>query len=140
MSTRSVVIVKQGNKDCSIYHHWDGYPEGVGYDLLERSKDWGSAYINDWDATNVINNLLKDKDECYEFKFYIHPDIEYLYVIDCDNKKVKCFKVIININDDYTLSDNNWKEYKDIYEGKFGQEIDIYKKFPEIFEDKEKGE
>ena len=121
MSTRSVVIVKDIKNESLIYHHWDGYPEGVGYDLLEKSKNFPEY----WWVDSITNKLLKDKeDDGYEWTNGIHSDIEYLYVIDCEEKKIKCFKVIWNFD-----TDERWQKYEDIYKGKWGKEIDIYKMY-----------
>ena len=67
MSTRSVVIVKQeGQQDVYLYHHFDGYPDGVGYSLLCESKTWNKW--NQWYNTSIVNELIKDKDDDgYEF-------------------------------------------------------------------------
>lgn len=36
MSTRATIkIVKKGKDDLWMYHHSDGYPDGVGCELLE---------------------------------------------------------------------------------------------------------
>lgn len=39
MSTRSAIIMKQGDIYVGIYCHYDGYPEGVGKVLLEHYSD-----------------------------------------------------------------------------------------------------
>ena len=41
MSTRSIVIVKNYDQEIWLYHHYDGYPEGVGFDLYRRSRKFG---------------------------------------------------------------------------------------------------
>lgn len=35
MSTRSVIARKQGSGFSGVYHHWDGYPSGLGQTLFE---------------------------------------------------------------------------------------------------------
>ena len=95
MSTRCCVkVVKKFNddnvKEVMIYHHHDGYPEGVGADLVNRSKEKWDKYANGWDIDLIVNDLVKDTDEEYEITCYNHVDIEYLYTIDCDNKDIKC--------------------------------------------------
>ena len=33
----------EGKEALIVYHHWDGYPEGVGETLLEKYNDYDSA-------------------------------------------------------------------------------------------------
>lgn len=35
MSTSTEIVVKYFDKKVCIYHHWDGYFEGVGADLVK---------------------------------------------------------------------------------------------------------
>lgn len=102
MSTRSVVIIKNKDKEVWLYHHYDGYPEGVGMDLMYRSNS--NKFTNNWVETDIANLLIKDKDECYEITNSYHKDIEYLYIVDCEDKQIKCFKV----------GDKSWKTYRDL--------------------------
>lgn len=42
MSTRSVIARKSGHGFTGVYHHWDGYPSGLGATLWEvRNKFYG---------------------------------------------------------------------------------------------------
>lgn len=98
MSTRCCVQVKQtfgeeqdADKEVRsvmIYHHWDGYPSGVGYDLWQRLR----KYKGNWDIDEVVNGLLKDPNDSYEYTAFNHTDIDYLYVIDCSAKTLKCYE------------------------------------------------
>jgi len=36
MATRSRIAIRIGDKVHSVYCHWDGYPEGVGNELITR--------------------------------------------------------------------------------------------------------
>ena len=36
MATRSRIAIQIGDKVHSVYCHWDGYPEGVGNELITR--------------------------------------------------------------------------------------------------------
>lgn len=93
MSTRCIVRVKGkiGNikKQVDLYHHHDGYIEGVGFNLINRFYDFGSQSFNFRDITRVVNTLIKDNSDEYEFTLYKHTDIEYLYTIDTDNNTLK---------------------------------------------------
>ena len=96
MSTRCCVkVVKHfTNKTAEgmLYHHHDGYPEGVGVDLVNRSKKWKGPFQDrpEWDIDEVVNSLIKDQTDEYEYTAYNHVDIEYLYTIDCDTMTIKC--------------------------------------------------
>ena len=96
MSTRCNVIINSAESKTRVilYHHCDGYPEGVGADL---KKVYNS--LTDYakqDCEMIANRLVKDqydlKDDGYEFTTDIHGDIEYLYVIDCSKKTLRCYK------------------------------------------------
>lgn len=90
MSTRCNIVVKEGNKKVYLYHHCDGYPSGVGIDLLDKNL------FNKWyyDISYIVNKLIKaTDDDGYEYTSGIHGDIEYLYVINVKKKEIKCYKV-----------------------------------------------
>lgn len=93
MSTRCNIIVKSKSEEVILYHHHDGYPEGVGVALLNKVtpllKD--NRYYND--VEDIVNALIKDKDDDeYEYTSALHGDIEYIYEIDVDQKTIKCFE------------------------------------------------
>ena len=98
MSTRCCVKVVKHFTDKTaevmLYHHHDGYPEGVGADLVKRSKKFWDPFLNrgngGWDIDKVVNSLIKDQTDEYEYTAYNHVDIEYLYTIDCDAMTIKC--------------------------------------------------
>lgn len=86
MSTRSMIIITDDKHELTLYHHWDGYPEGVGSDLISR-------YRNRLDKLNVAyiaNELVKAKNDNYEITYGRHTDIEYMYNIDLVNKRITC--------------------------------------------------
>ena len=78
-----------------MYHHWDGYPEGVGADLIRRQKE-----LSTWNGNILVNNLVKDISDEYEITFQAHTDIDYWYEIDCNRKTIRGWKV-----EGYNLSD-----------------------------------
>lgn len=98
MSTRCCVKVIESwgegeakiTRECMLYHHHDGYPEGVGHDLKRRFVPGDTKYP--WDIDTIVNDLIKDPDDEYEFTALDHTDIEYLYTIDCNAKTIKCNK------------------------------------------------
>ena len=98
MSTRATILIKskKQNEQVRIYHHFDGYPEGVGADLKGYLKT-----LQWWDVYDMANDLIKGKcgivdrkpDMGYDLTSCQHGDEEYAYLIDCDNKTLKCYKV-----------------------------------------------
>ena len=98
MSTRSQIKVTYLKQSVLLYHHWDGYPKGVGKDLIQRWKKF-----NTWNGNLLVNELLKNKrkDDGYEVAFQVHTDLDYWYEIDCNRKTIRCWKV-----EGYNLSDH----------------------------------
>ena len=68
MSTRSQIKISYLHREVLLYHHWDGYPKGVGTDLIRRQKE-----LNTWDGNILVNNLVKDINANYKYKF----DLDY---------------------------------------------------------------
>ena len=123
MSTRCCIEVVQtfGNgegdnrKSCMLYHHHDGYPEGVGYDLKRRFKPQ-TTFKSGWDIDCIVNELIKDQDDEYEFTAFKHGDIEYLYVINCNEQTIKCYEC------QWIFEDENGNL---VDESKLGKEVPI---------------
>lgn len=91
MSTRCNVIIRKDGNQVVLYHHWDGYPEGVGYDLVERFRKNFQPGQPEWTMAGVVNMLIKDKeDQGYEWTTRLHGDIEYLYTVDLNRKTITC--------------------------------------------------
>jgi len=104
MSTRSNIIIKAKGCKAILYHHYDGYIEGVGQDLVNKlDKYFNSDNYCYW--SDVVNMLVKDKkDDGYEITRGIHGDIDYLYTIDTDEKTIKFQRV------NYNVKGNEWKQ------------------------------
>lgn len=53
MATRAIINIKQGDLDSdtvtTVYNHWDGYPDGLGGDLI--------SFLSD---VRVVNGLSND--------------------------------------------------------------------------------
>lgn len=106
MSTRATILIKseKENKRVSIYHHCDGYPEGVG----EFLKNILSSLGRDWYVYNIANKLLKNqRDKYYELTCGQHGDEEYAYLIDVDKRELKCYSV--------GWDEFEWKESKVVF-------------------------
>lgn len=87
MSTRChVVVIDTDNKKHYIYHHCDGYPEGVGSEL---TYILGNCSKYDWET--ICEKILEDSS--YEEDDSIHGDEEYIYHILADNDSaiLRCF-------------------------------------------------
>lgn len=96
MSTRTNIVIKWGREKIVLYHHHDGYPEGVGADLkLMVKKNYLDNKYQSMYPFYVANRLVKNKygmnDENYEITTGLHGDIEYVYEIDCKIKTVTCY-------------------------------------------------
>ena len=99
MSTRCNLIIKSGYSDNSrivLYHHHDGYPEGVGVQLkkvLAGYKDW---QIQQYGDTSIPNKLVKNtaglNDNEWEITSGVHGDIDYLYVLNCKARTLRCYR------------------------------------------------
>ena len=100
MSTRCDILIKdygiyEGRSwkvQTKLYHHHDGYPEGVGKFLIEEvlPKLQNSNNIS---CDDISNFLIKHKeDNEFECTAYNHCDIEYRYVIDIPKKEIQCLE------------------------------------------------
>lgn len=88
MSTRATIkIVKKGRKPEWLYHHSDGYPDGVGCDLLE----FLSYYNNEKWIPKELSEYIREKEYGYEITEGQHGDEEYGYLIDCDKHTLRCY-------------------------------------------------
>lgn len=85
MSTRAYVrIVKKGSEPVHFHHHCDGYPSGVGEDLVSLLKE----YSGEWNPEQ-LGKFINSRDD--DFEFIDHGpswDHEYFYVIDCDRREL----------------------------------------------------
>jgi hypothetical protein len=109
MSTRATIKIKRGDSFIRVYHHSDGYPKGVGVDL----KNYLDSLYN-WIPDRIANHLVKEGlpsvynnayiDKGYEVTISQHGDEEFGYLIDCDNKQLKCYRL--------SWDEFDWKEDK----------------------------
>jgi len=69
MSTRSRIAVElEDGKVLSVYCHWDGYPEGVGSDLINMFPNGSDTsdvieYIKEGDRSTVDMSYKEKRDE-----------------------------------------------------------------------------
>ena len=103
MSTRcNIRIVDESGNEVMLYHHHDGYPEGVGkqLDLLMQAGAFGNFPCPEGIANKLIKwnfkfDVLKKnlenkgidpseltcEDDGYDVTCCLHGDIEYMYII-----------------------------------------------------------
>lgn len=81
MSTRANIVIKHNNHKVYLYHHHDGYLEGVGADLLHIIDQRCDEMM---DCESVERIILEHNSDgnTYEKTDCIHSDIEYLYTIE----------------------------------------------------------
>ena len=108
MSTRATILIKERDSKVRLYHHYDGYPEGIGLDIKNFLKDlrvWDIEYIsNKFLKGGVIDHFSGTPDKIYEFTLSQHGDEEFGYLIDCDKKQLKCYQL--------GWDEFDWKEEK----------------------------
>lgn len=105
MSTRCTLRIINNEKDkepICIYHHCDGYPEGVGKSLADFLRESKKNLLY-WEKEVVANQILKgavkcvgheeDRDMKYEITCGQHGDEEYGYVINCGDKSLRCYEL-----------------------------------------------
>ena len=94
MSTRCNVLVQyESGYRVQFYHHLDGYPEGVGYQL-KSFLDTTNAMYGLRSTSDFFYNLLKIEGG-YELedKKVRHADIDYIYYVDMKKDLVTYTKV-----------------------------------------------
>lgn len=89
MSTRCQIEVISGGKHVMLYHHCDGYPEGVGYCLLKLMEEYKNSKYKDEDG--IVRRMIRNG--MFEVTFWNHSDIEYFYQMDFDKEQVNCMMV-----------------------------------------------
>ena len=110
MSTRSIIARKTDEGFIGTYHHWDGYPSGVGRLVAEGFKKGGWEYLNDvlshsWSA--LFNNechccgTMSDgrREEIFPYTHETDCGAEFAYVFEHDNEKETDFMHIYQKKD-----------------------------------------
>lgn len=130
MSTRCVVrlIDEKLNKQIDLYHHYDGYVEGVGFEIIDTFFDKENkklALPND--ICQIANNLIKSQiDDEFKITISNHCDIEYLYTIKV-NTKGEVYMYAQNVN--------NWEDKIKVYDTYTQQRmLNMYLKDRELIE------
>lgn len=88
MSTRANIVLQEKGSALWLYHHCDGYPSYLGWKLMQIMEKHKKDYS---DIFDIANEMFKDKeDDGFEITKGQHGDIEYLYLIDIQDKKISC--------------------------------------------------
>lgn len=91
MSTRANIVIEYTDKDTNepaehwLYHHWDGYVQGIGEEIVQAVHDY-RQYL---DSKHDLHYLLNEFKRSYEDTGSMHGDIEFLYRITFSNNEVK---------------------------------------------------
>ena len=77
MSTRSIIARKTDEGFIGTYHHWDGYPSGVGQVVAEGFKKGGWEYLNDvlshsCQPSSITNAIVVEQCQMGEEKRFSH--------------------------------------------------------------------
>ena len=106
MSVRSHIIVTDGKTTHYVYHHCDGYLEGVGAEL----KDFIRRFIKSNSAKNskIFCTELENWDASYIFEDYgPHGDEDYLYTVKIyEDSSIEVSVVKLQ----YTKINTGWEE------------------------------
>ena len=88
MSTRSNIFVDFNGERKQFYHHWDGYLDGVGKDLLvrmemaiARARKDIPCFFSTERVYKEFLNLLEEEGSYEPEEIGLHRDIEYLYYV-----------------------------------------------------------
>lgn len=121
MSTRCIVKIRKNGREVTLYHHHDGYPEGVGSELIDKfgqilekeKRELENGFDSYLGVCDIANKLIKDtEDEEYQLTLGNHTDREYEYLISLDEMKIYCFRVDVDWETGLTLV----RDEVDLYE------------------------
>ena len=122
MATRSHIVVKDSvnNKEHFVYHHCDGYIEGVGKWLKEFIRD---RYNPNEFTSDEFCKQIEDWDSSFEYEDHgIHGDEEFIYHVEIDNGNRN---ITVTVEEEHFEKDEEgkwktwWKnvdEYKELFE------------------------
>jgi hypothetical protein len=136
MSTRCNIIVRRSDENFTvIYHHFDGYPDGVGKELPKILSDFE---ITEETTPIILSQYIQSIDREYEHEPYaqnVHGDIEYVYIIDLNKSILKCYSIYFDYSDNrdiVKIMHGDESRQRLIFEekiGKYNTEIDYKEKY-----------
>lgn len=97
MATRSTIYLTRGRqKLLKMYHHWDWYETGVGKTLFETFEpdSYKPEPIGQKELISYLHKLdiLQPGREIEPVEDFEHWDIEFLYYVDLNTRKITFFK------------------------------------------------
>ena len=97
MSTRSTIYLTRGRrKILKMYHHCDWYETGVGQTLYKTFKPYGFKIdpVSDKELISLLFKLetIQQGREIEPIDDLWHGDIEFLYYVDLNTRKITYFK------------------------------------------------
>lgn len=109
MATRANIVIKAGKKKIYLYHHYDGYPEGIGKDLQAFIEKQNGNFEPNELQKKILDGEVNGKDDKYEETDGIHSDVEYIYTIDADKGELS-YK-------GYNWDKDKWDKKTTMYKG-----------------------
>lgn len=105
MSTRSHIIVKDEETTHYVYHHSDGYLDGVGAEIKDFASNFAKSEY--YKNSDIFCRELENWDDSYEYEDCgLHGDEEYLYTV-----KIKEGTIEVSAQELHcTNIDTGWKE------------------------------
>ncbi len=92
MSTRANIFIRNNYDDRDkeiLYHHCDGYPEGVGRDLRIILQKFAQEYPDVTLTKRLLGEYICKSDEQFKITTpYIAADAEYVYEINLEKRRV----------------------------------------------------
>lgn len=95
MSTRAHIRIINEDEKVMLYRHRDGYPKDLGISILKylkRIKEWNVEKIKQKLLKNLKYYDVKDLRHRIEETCGMHGDEDYIYIIDAQNKTLKCYR------------------------------------------------
>ena len=97
MATRSTIYLTRGRqKILKMYHHWDWYETGVGQTLYYTFKpeSYKPEPVGEKELIPLLFKLetIQGGREIEPIEDYGHGDIEFLYFVDLNTRKITYFK------------------------------------------------
>jgi hypothetical protein len=115
VSTRAMVGFTEDNTFFSVYYrHCDGYPTGLGEELLEAMKE-----TNDQDkiaekcGLEFVTHMCAGDDyyDCGNPRFYpkLQADLDWFYVVHLDAQRELCSLTIFKTGNPYLEGGKSWR-------------------------------
>ena len=122
MSTNSGIALRQGDTYTTIYCHWDGYPSGVGQDLLDDFNSYDAALklILEGDHSTPYESYA-GRGEDWESnrpnqRMHARREQDYLYVFKNGVWKIPVNDQVIDIE---YIDDEGYCSLKDYFEFRY---------------------